>query len=172
MMMSPTALIDTAGPGALPGAPGEVDNGAPDGGGGVCPVAADVPLCPPVVVHAAVSNIRVSSVDTRRQRGGRPAGAGRRAASMLVLWALADGRTGTVADRTCAGFSSQRRHPFATPTARAQPRAPNDRARPRTAAAPFDVPTEPTSGKRLDPGHKRGPNRCGRQHRDAGGASR
>src|SRR4051794_39955939 len=87
MMMSPTALIDTAGPGTLPGAPDEVDNGAPDGGGGVCPVAADVPLCPPAVVHAAVSNIRVSSADTRRQRGGRLAGAGRRAASMLVLWA-------------------------------------------------------------------------------------
>src|SRR3954470_18025173 len=87
MMMSPTALIDTAGSGALPGAPGEVDNGAPDGGGGVCPVAADVPLCPPAVVHAAGSNIRVSSADTRRQRGGRLAGAGRRAASMLVLWA-------------------------------------------------------------------------------------
>src|SRR3954466_5718252 len=91
MMMSPTALIDTAGPGALPGAPGEVDNGAPGGGGGVCPVAAEVPLCPPAVVHAAVSNVRVSSADTRRRREGRLAGVERRAASMLILWALPDG---------------------------------------------------------------------------------
>src|SRR3982751_5326294 len=90
MMMSPTALIDTAGSGALPGAPGEVDNGAPDGGSGVRPVAADVPLCPPAVVHAAISNVRVSSADTPRRRDGRLAGAARRAASMLVLWALAD----------------------------------------------------------------------------------
>src|SRR3954452_11340365 len=111
MMMSPTALIDTGGPGALPGAPGEVDNGAPGGGGGVCPVAADVPLCPPAVVHAVVSSVRVSSADTRRQRGGRLAGALRRAASMLVLWALADGGTGRVADRICAGSSSQRDTP-------------------------------------------------------------
>src|SRR4051795_6050223 len=70
MMMSPTALIDTAGAGALLGAPDEVDNGAPDVGGGVRSAAADVPLCPPAVVHAAISNVRVSSTDIRRRRQG------------------------------------------------------------------------------------------------------
>src|SRR4051812_40698034 len=88
MMMSPTALIDTGGAGALLGAPGEVDTAAPDVAGGVRSVAADVPRCPPAVVHAAISNDRISRDDTRRRRGGRLAGAERRAASMLILWAL------------------------------------------------------------------------------------
>src|SRR4051794_26134890 len=133
MMMSPTALIDTAGPGTLPGAPDEVDNGAPDGGGGVCPVAADVPLCPPAVVHAAVSNVRVSSADTRRQRGGRLAGAQRRAASMPVLWALPDGGTGRLRTDHAPGPPPSAKHTFAGPdtAARARPRTPTtERGRP------------------------------------------
>src|SRR3954451_7199626 len=153
MMMSPTALIDTAGAGALLGAPGEVDNGAPDVEGGVRPVAADVPLCPPAGVHAAVSSVRVSSTDTRRRRDGRFRNAERRAASLLILWALVDG-----GDRHGSGQKMRRlvlpapthlRHPVSA--ARARPRAPNDRALPSTAVAPsMSSPNSPaeTSGSR------------------------
>src|SRR3954454_1708527 len=144
MMMSPTALIDTAGPGALPGAPGEVDNGAPDVGGGVRPAAADVPLCPPAVVHAAVSNDRMSSTDTRRRREERLANAERRAASMLILWALADGGTGRVADRASATSSFQHRHTFAI-LLLCCPSTAADAKRPIAAKhsrRPFDVLTE------------------------------
>jgi hypothetical protein len=90
-MMSPTALIDTGGAGALLGAPGEVGNGAPDLGDEVRPVAAEVPLFPPAVVHAAVSNDKMSRAAIRRRREGRLGNTERRAASMLILRALADG---------------------------------------------------------------------------------
>src|SRR3954469_5324051 len=153
MMMSPTALIDTAGSGALPGAPGEVDNGAPDGGGGVCPVAADVPLCPPAVVHAAGSNIRVSSADTRRQRGGRLAGAGRRAASMLVLWAW---------PRVARHGSGQNMRPvlLPAPTPLRHPDCPSTAAGAQRPSAtkhsrrPFQRPHRTHNQKRLDAAHK------------------
>src|SRR4051812_35603706 len=90
MMMSPTALIDTGAAGALLGAPAEVDNGASGVRSGVRPVAADVPSCPPAVVHAPISHVKMSSTATRRRRDGRLANPERRAASMLLLCALAD----------------------------------------------------------------------------------
>src|SRR4051794_4384877 len=60
---------------------------------------------------------------------------------------LADGGDRPGSEQSIRQASSQRQHTFATlgSPAPARPGAPNDRARPSTAAAPFDVFTELTS---------------------------